>query len=106
MSDDRKKPVWPWITALLIGLPVLYLVSFGPACWITSVAGDGRTIEVLYQPLLLQFGWEGFCPSRWDFIDRFSRFAATPGWRIGRDAFTNRWKWEYSYLGHVIDSAP
>ena len=34
MSDDRKRSVWPWIVALLIGLPVLYIASFGPACWI------------------------------------------------------------------------
>ena len=30
MSDDRK-PLWPWVVALLIGLPVLYVASFGPA---------------------------------------------------------------------------
>lgn len=33
MSDERKKAVvWPWIAALLIGLPVLYVGSFGPTC--------------------------------------------------------------------------
>jgi hypothetical protein len=31
MSEPRKKPLWPWIVALLIGLPVLYVVSSGPA---------------------------------------------------------------------------
>jgi hypothetical protein len=35
MSEQRK-PVWPWILVLLIGLPVLYVASFGPACWLTS----------------------------------------------------------------------
>ncbi len=34
MGDDRKTPLWPWIAALLIGLPVLYVASFGPACWL------------------------------------------------------------------------
>jgi hypothetical protein len=33
MSDDRKRLLWPWIAALLIALPVLYVASFGPACW-------------------------------------------------------------------------
>jgi hypothetical protein len=33
MSEARK-PLWPWIAALLIGLPVLYVVSIGPACWL------------------------------------------------------------------------
>jgi hypothetical protein len=36
MSDDRKKPIWPWIVALLIGLPVLYVASLGPACWLAD----------------------------------------------------------------------
>ena len=36
MSDDRKNPVWPWIAALLIGVPVLYVASFGPACRLAS----------------------------------------------------------------------
>jgi hypothetical protein len=31
MSDDRKKPLWPWIVALVIGLPVMYVLSSGPA---------------------------------------------------------------------------
>jgi hypothetical protein len=33
---DEWKPLWPWIVALLIGLPVLYVASFGPACWLTD----------------------------------------------------------------------
>lgn len=32
MSEERK-PIWPWILTVLIGLPVLYVLSFGPACW-------------------------------------------------------------------------
>jgi hypothetical protein len=28
MSDDRKKTFWPWIVALLIGLPVLYVGAY------------------------------------------------------------------------------
>lgn len=35
MSEERK-PLWPWIVALLIGLPVLYVASFGPACRLNS----------------------------------------------------------------------
>jgi len=33
MSDERRTPLWPWIVVLLVGLPVLYIASFGPACW-------------------------------------------------------------------------
>src|SRR5262249_16584066 len=35
MSDERKS-VWPWIKAVVVGLPVLYVASFGPACWLTA----------------------------------------------------------------------
>ena len=31
MNGDRKTLGWPWIVALLVGLPVLYVASFGPA---------------------------------------------------------------------------
>jgi hypothetical protein len=33
MSEARKNAVGPWIAALLVGLPVVYVASFGPACW-------------------------------------------------------------------------
>jgi hypothetical protein len=32
MSEDYKPQIWPWIAALAILLPVLYVASFGPAC--------------------------------------------------------------------------
>lgn len=31
---DKRKPVWPWATALLLGLPMAYIASFGPAVWL------------------------------------------------------------------------
>jgi hypothetical protein len=52
MNNDRK-PVWPWIVALLIGLPVLYVASFGPACWMFSdelVSYDH--LSCMYRPLI------------------------------------------------------
>ena len=31
---DRKKPGWVfWTTVIVVGVPVLYVLSFGPACW-------------------------------------------------------------------------
>ena len=50
---EHKNPVWPWIVALLIGLPVLYVASFGPACWIGFRSLYGRyAVIVAYKPLL------------------------------------------------------
>jgi hypothetical protein len=34
MTEERK-PMWPWMVAFLIGLPALYVASFGPVCWLT-----------------------------------------------------------------------
>src|SRR5262245_34115800 len=33
MSKITERGYWPWIVALVIGVPVAYLASFGPACW-------------------------------------------------------------------------
>jgi hypothetical protein len=42
---------WFWIGVAL--LPILYVVSFGPACWISSrVQPSGEIISVLYQPAI------------------------------------------------------
>jgi hypothetical protein len=52
MTDDRKL-LWPWIAAVLIGLPVLYVASFGPACLVFS---DGLVsfdqLNYVYRPLI------------------------------------------------------
>lgn len=33
MPDRKQRPLWPLLTAAMIALPVLYIASFGPACW-------------------------------------------------------------------------
>lgn len=52
---EERKPYWPWIAALLIGLPVVYVASFGPACWIVSRRSDHslRNLPAIYWPV----GW-------------------------------------------------
>jgi hypothetical protein len=77
--SDRNKPLWPWIAALLIGLPMLYVASFGPACWwraMTLPANQATTVAPrIYWPI----GWlAANAPS-------YSRdvifWYATRGWR-------------------------
>jgi hypothetical protein len=51
MSDDRK-PLWPWIVALLVGLPVMYVLSFGPACWTASrISAGASALPAFYRPI-------------------------------------------------------
>lgn len=53
--DSRQKHNWPfWFAAGTIALPVLYVASFGPACWL----GDRQLLPVrlaksIYRPLAL-----------------------------------------------------
>ena len=61
MGDERKKAgVWPWIVGLLVGLPVLYVASFGPACWMTAGHRGRMTpfhpVMIAYVPLGMILG--------------------------------------------------
>ncbi len=52
MSDDRKKSLWPWIVALLVALPLIYVVSFGPACWASlRMKTGGGLVGAIYHPV-------------------------------------------------------
>ena len=41
MTSTRKPSPTAWIVATLIGVPLLYVASFGPACWWFSVPPSG-----------------------------------------------------------------
>ena len=52
---DRKKPGWTfWMTVVLIALPLLYVVSFGPWCWAISgsIRDRGDRPSTFYRPIL------------------------------------------------------
>lgn len=57
--DERKKHGWAfWATVALIALPIGYVLSFGPACWIAAVpnaewGGVPNRGMMIYWPL----GW-------------------------------------------------
>ncbi len=76
MSDGRKNAgVGPWIVALLIGLPVLYVLSFGPACALIEreILPESAMTSCFFQPCLAlatdapepvrerMFAWVEFC---------------------------------------------
>lgn len=53
MSDDRNISHLPhWIAAMLIGLPVLYVASVGPACWLVDREMLPMETAVIYEPVL------------------------------------------------------
>jgi hypothetical protein len=49
MSDDRKRPLWPSILALLVGLPVLYVASSAPVIWVRQHRLVNREIVRWYE---------------------------------------------------------
>ena len=65
MIDNRKNPLWPWIVALLIGLPMSYVALFGAACGF--VEHDVLPISVLdlrvFRPCL-DLATDGPAPAR------------------------------------------
>jgi hypothetical protein len=50
----NRREVWAkWTLAGLVGLPVLYIASFGPACWFCSyLDADPPALAMVYRPLL------------------------------------------------------
>jgi hypothetical protein len=42
MTECKKTSLVVWGTAALIGLPVLYVASFGPACWWLSESSEPK----------------------------------------------------------------
>ena len=76
MSEERKKPLWPFIGAWLIGLPVLYVASFGPACWISSRTDHGkRPLPFLYRPILKLMCWN---EEHWEHASRGTALRNSP----------------------------
>src|SRR5262245_8059901 len=43
-TDKQQKPGWPFWTSIAVLLPVLYVASFGPACWWDSRSSSGPVI--------------------------------------------------------------
>jgi hypothetical protein len=53
MTPDRKKPgVAFWATVVVVVVALLYPISFGPACWISSRLNAGtQAVTVVYRPI-------------------------------------------------------
>lgn len=50
---DKHRRSWIWIVAAVLLLPALYVLSFGPVCWINERTDAGsRWISALYAPII------------------------------------------------------
>jgi hypothetical protein len=83
--SGRQPTAGFWITVAILAMVVLYPLSLGPACWISSQTGTGaHVVSLVYRPIT----W--FVPTRRVIfrpnpleagMRRYSEFAAAPDWR-------------------------
>ncbi len=99
MTTSRKQPgVAFWATVVVV-VVVVYLLSIGPACWLTSRLDAGvEFVSIVYRPITLFFvgSDHGVSPVgtaiRW-----YSCIGAAPGWGWYREnAYSDAWEWSYS----------
>jgi hypothetical protein len=64
----------------------------GPACWISSRFGVRKLVEITYQPIM-SIWWKGQPPREDDILDRYTRFAAEPGWGMGLEVSSGAYGW-------------
>jgi len=82
---NRRERWAKWTLSALIGLPVLYVASFGPACWITGRTDFGwQAVPIVYRPLTWTFsigsmGWVYTSATGVDVQFRMPRYSAAPG---------------------------
>lgn len=84
------------LAAIVIGLPVLYVASFGPACWISSRTGDQNSdavtvVEQVFQPLLRLAldSPEPIC----GWTAHYGQMGAKPEWYFRGACFSNDCFW-------------
>ena len=54
MMSERKPAAGLWITFAILSALVLYVLSFGPVCWLNSRTEKGETaLAFIYRPV----GW-------------------------------------------------
>ena len=52
MTTNSKKPgVAYWMTVVIV-VVLMYPLSFGPACWITSRTGGNGVLPVIFRPII------------------------------------------------------
>jgi hypothetical protein len=97
MTPSRKKPgVAFWATVVVVVL-VLYVASFGPACWLSSRTGTGvRALPIIYRPItscmrIEDFPFRGTSNSRGPAFDYF--YPTGPINRFAELWAAEHWKW-------------
>jgi hypothetical protein len=81
---NRRERWAKWTLAAIVGLPVLYVLSFGPACWISSRTNSGtELLPSCYRPIVSGLTLHETRLSA--AIQWYSQLGAASGWRWAPD---------------------
>jgi hypothetical protein len=94
---ECKRLFWPWIVATVIAVPVLYVASFGPACWASSRCSEPNgfgvaAVEFVYQPLLRATTGDNELIR--DNLRSYTMFGAAPNWYVRGACFSDDSYWQ------------
>jgi hypothetical protein len=89
---NRRERWAKWTLAAVIAMPVLYVASFGPACWISSRTETGAgMVAIVYQPVIKII----FEPAAPDFVRisivKYAELLSSRGWMFSRTSDQCRW---------------
>lgn len=91
---ERKKPGWAFLlTIAFVGLPLLYVVSFGPACWVSSRMGRGAfVVDVAFQPIM-RLAYRGPAPIS-GMLKWYTELGAAEHWALDGAEKSDSVSWE------------
>jgi hypothetical protein len=93
-ATNRKKPGVAFWATVVLAVVLLYVASFGPACWISSRTNAGAAaVSTVYRPLT----WGKSKSERIaDAIDWYSGFGSADGWAWVELEVANNtiWQWQ------------
>jgi hypothetical protein len=98
----NRRGRWPKYAAVAMLVATAYLLSIGPACWLTSWLNCGtKLVPIVYRPITLFFvGSDNRNSAAGTAVRWYSEVGAAPGWGwwrasvgfIGRSKLQRDWK--------------
>ncbi len=76
---DRKKPGLAFWATVVVVVPILYVASFGPACWIISrLDAETAWIPTVYRPITII--WDSGPSQMGTILESYSAFGCERDW--------------------------
>lgn len=77
---NRRERWAKWMAAVVVALPVLYVLSFGPACWLASRANRGAwKLPEPYWPMTVALSQSEFIAGM---FNGYARLASRGEWNL------------------------